>query len=1433
MTITKKGLIILALILCLTFCFAFTACDNNDSDDVLFSVTFVYGNGQANSTAYVKENGVAFEPESPAREGYEFIGWKKQGEQNLYDFSTPITQDITLEAQWEVKISTVTITWEDDDEAYSFLFDSTTPRKVTKGTRVEFGIRISPYYVGTPVVSVDGTVLKPDDEGLYSFIAEKNVNVGVSGLKSDNAIIKGLGTSSSPYLISNAAQLRTLAESVNGGEDTYIDAYIALTKDIDLDGEKIEPIGTATRCFQGEFDGKGHSVANFGLKSDDTVLGFFGYVATGTVKNLTVKSDIIVETSQKISYIVGGICGYNIGADITNCTYEGSISLNSNLSASSNYVTYLGGICGFMQGYAPNYIGDISYCTVRGTVASIGQTELYAAGGIVGAIHGVSQAASAVVYNCVFDGNVTGKNQMAGGIVGYLRDIASVANCYVDGAINANSQTMATYAGSIAGASDNETSITHCVATATLTHKTAGKEEHIIDSISGRIFKEAFNSVDSRQAVLQNNYYAKDDILELNNKTYSLKLLSDAKTLADWFDGDWKEEDGDIVPVYNETERNIKAHFVFGTEVTREDPNGNPLTLTQDDVTLGFYGSIYWIYGGSGMNNFTADNGLISYGYFFDAEHTQRVPSSYIVTNETTIYVGFADYNAVQGDYYAVMQVKKDSSTTVEAEVRLVFDNNGKMTMYYDGAIANYMYVYDGNNLLIRNGYFAQIQYGSLTNLSLLTDYYAEFSADGKRLEIYDTVWYKKGNDSIIAYKENAAMGVWHSNDGVDYTFKANNTGTITDASGTQSFVYSCTDSTVSITIGKEYRSLRILEDGLTMDGYVYLHKYDQFEGVWESDFNTTGPLWFDGNGTVRFNGTNYSYTVRGSGDDAVVEFFTDDTVAYRGVMQDGLLVITSVGSGDKVQTIYKGTWENAFKNEGIISFDGKGKVIYSGATYDYTIVDDKATFGSYSAHFNEDGLLVLQNGDQKKIFGKNGSFIGTWIETRLNYMFQLNGISKDGYGTGVDSNGVRFNYSVDVYEDVLMVNIYYGMSMYGMFNIATGYDGSQMLYAAIYTPSAGYMLDEYQMTYYDAFYGTWNGTDGKTYTFNGLGEYDIDHTGSDGVRWLAKGQVVVEDNGQTEVRYYYDRTTRTARFTIGEVEYVVSLESDGIKINTTVCKQPDDVSAYKYHIGDIVVEFNGKAPVGLGKATVTDGTDVQYYDYTESVSGSEYIVVLTKDGVEAYRFVFKDGDFTVTKDGNAVSDVGIYHALVGKTYVIAEGRTFSITKAMGTDGITTAQFAGEEVDVMYVDANFVALYYNEEFLYYVGYQDENNAALFDASKNVVAILTVSDGMEGVYESKDGTKIEFDGRSNGSKYTYAYVTITTYVDVDGNVEEDIERYAYKKEDGVFYIYEINRSGEQDVLIKKYRIDFEEVDGAIAFTDSEGTTVYLTKLEEDK
>ena len=70
-----------------------------------YTVTFNSDGGSKVDNQLVVENKVATKPKNPTRTGYKFIEWQLNGQ--AYNFSTPVTKDITLKAKWE-KVNTVT-----------------------------------------------------------------------------------------------------------------------------------------------------------------------------------------------------------------------------------------------------------------------------------------------------------------------------------------------------------------------------------------------------------------------------------------------------------------------------------------------------------------------------------------------------------------------------------------------------------------------------------------------------------------------------------------------------------------------------------------------------------------------------------------------------------------------------------------------------------------------------------------------------------------------------------------------------------------------------------------------------------------------------------------------------------------------------------------------------------------------------------------------------------------------------------------------------------------------------------------------------------------------------------------------------------------------------------------------------------------------------
>ena len=69
------------------------------------TVTFDSKGGSAVSAQVVIDGETATQPANPARTGYDFKGWKYADED--FDFSTPVTQDITLEAKWQAIVYTI------------------------------------------------------------------------------------------------------------------------------------------------------------------------------------------------------------------------------------------------------------------------------------------------------------------------------------------------------------------------------------------------------------------------------------------------------------------------------------------------------------------------------------------------------------------------------------------------------------------------------------------------------------------------------------------------------------------------------------------------------------------------------------------------------------------------------------------------------------------------------------------------------------------------------------------------------------------------------------------------------------------------------------------------------------------------------------------------------------------------------------------------------------------------------------------------------------------------------------------------------------------------------------------------------------------------------------------------------------------------------
>ena len=83
-----------------------------------YVVTFDMQNGEPKFEQRVKKGNTAYEPSAPKKEGYVFLGWYYNGE--IFDFNTPVTNNMTLIAGWEgIKVK-YTVRFENEGEVKTY-----------------------------------------------------------------------------------------------------------------------------------------------------------------------------------------------------------------------------------------------------------------------------------------------------------------------------------------------------------------------------------------------------------------------------------------------------------------------------------------------------------------------------------------------------------------------------------------------------------------------------------------------------------------------------------------------------------------------------------------------------------------------------------------------------------------------------------------------------------------------------------------------------------------------------------------------------------------------------------------------------------------------------------------------------------------------------------------------------------------------------------------------------------------------------------------------------------------------------------------------------------------------------------------------------------------------------------------------------------------
>jgi|GEM_PF-1952623 len=234
-----------------------------------------------------------------------------------------------------------------------------------------------------------------------------------------------------PYIIDEPDDLMWLADQVNSGT-MEAGKYFMQTVGIDLSGYSWTPIGTATKGFNGYYNGNGYTISNLTCTSTADNVGFFGYVNGGSIENLTLSAITVTCTADASGSpkAVGALAG-SCYATVTNCHVTGTSVITSNVA----YTTSLGGL-----------VGSTGLVSVTGcsSSAAVSSSHAYTTlGGIIG-------SSSGDIENCCFSGSISNTAGTAvngtGGIAGYINN-KSVKNCLSIGSISSNSPLLGAIVG--------------------------------------------------------------------------------------------------------------------------------------------------------------------------------------------------------------------------------------------------------------------------------------------------------------------------------------------------------------------------------------------------------------------------------------------------------------------------------------------------------------------------------------------------------------------------------------------------------------------------------------------------------------------------------------------------------------------------------------------------------------------------------------------------------------------------------------------------------------------------------------------------------------------------------------------------------------------------------------------------------------------------
>lgn len=262
------------------------------------------------------------------------------------------------------------------------------------------------------------------------------------------------------YLIYKPSELAWFAALVNGtlpgvAADPAASAKVMddLLFNIDVYDDSMgitewTPIGTASKPYVGSFNGGGFNIAGIyttaNATEDGKNIGFFGYVGSGAlIDNVLIMDGLICGVEN-----VGGIAGYVMGAQVTNCVSNSEVRGDKAVGGVAGNIltgTKITG-CGMIgsinatnttgdQSFVQNIGGVVGYNNRSEVKKSFSYSDIIASNArFVGGVVGNNSVGT--VQNCYSTSTIIG-NSSCGGIVGNNQN-GTVSKCYTAGKVTAS-----------------------------------------------------------------------------------------------------------------------------------------------------------------------------------------------------------------------------------------------------------------------------------------------------------------------------------------------------------------------------------------------------------------------------------------------------------------------------------------------------------------------------------------------------------------------------------------------------------------------------------------------------------------------------------------------------------------------------------------------------------------------------------------------------------------------------------------------------------------------------------------------------------------------------------------------------------------------------------------------------------------------------------